>query len=188
MIIAYHAIFTTYGSWLPNDPRGSYSPEVYAREIALLGKGHYGLVAPVPPREVVSRFLVVAAGQLKNPPYVLGADRRELVATGFGRVVDRLQIPVIECAIMSNHVHVLVWRTKYRIEYIVNKLKGAATVQLGAPYPPWTRKAWNVFLDNDDAVEACAEYVRQNPDAAGLPPQQWEFVKKFLVRKITHLA
>jgi hypothetical protein len=29
MVIAYHAIFTTYGAWLPNDPRGSYSKDVY---------------------------------------------------------------------------------------------------------------------------------------------------------------
>ncbi|MEX2138264.1 MAG: transposase [Pirellulales bacterium] len=179
MIIAYHAIFTTYGSWLPNDPRGSYSKDVYVREIALLGKGHYGLVAPQPPPEMVSRFLFVAAGQLKHPPYVLGAECRELVAAGFGNVVDRLQIPVIECAIMSNHVHVLVWRTKYRIEYIVNQLKGAATVQLGAPYPPWTRKAWKIFLDKEDAVEACAAYVRENPMAAGLTAQHWDFVKRY---------
>jgi len=25
MVIAYHAIFSTYGFWLPNDPRGSWS-------------------------------------------------------------------------------------------------------------------------------------------------------------------
>jgi REP element-mobilizing transposase RayT len=178
MIIAYHAIFTTYGSWLPNDPRGSYSKAVYVREIAMLGKAHYGLVAPEPSREVVSRFLVVAAGQLKNPPYLL-SQRRELVAEGFSSVVNRLQLPVIECAIMSNHIHVLLWRTKYRIEYIVNQLKGAATVKLGASYSPWTRKAWKVFLNDDDAVEACSAYVRQNPEVAGLPSQQWDFVKRF---------
>ena len=33
MIIAYHAIFTTYGTWLPNDPRGSYSKEIYNEEL-----------------------------------------------------------------------------------------------------------------------------------------------------------
>jgi REP element-mobilizing transposase RayT len=127
----------------------------------------------------VSRFLIVAAGQLKHPPYTVSVERRELVATGFGKVVDRLQIPVIECAIMSNHIHLLVWRTKYRIEYIVNQFKGAATVQLSAPYSPWTRKAWKVFLNDDDAVEACSAYVRQNPEAAGLPSQHWDFVKQY---------
>ena len=42
MIIAYHAIFTTYGTWLPNDPRGSYSENVYNAELAELGAIHYG--------------------------------------------------------------------------------------------------------------------------------------------------
>ena len=25
LVIAYHLIYTTYGFWLPNDPRGSWS-------------------------------------------------------------------------------------------------------------------------------------------------------------------
>ena len=37
MVIAYHAIRTTYGTWLPNDPRGSYSKAVYNAELASLG-------------------------------------------------------------------------------------------------------------------------------------------------------
>jgi len=37
MVIAYHAIRTTYGTWLPNDPRGSYSKAVYNAEPAALG-------------------------------------------------------------------------------------------------------------------------------------------------------
>jgi len=42
MIIAYHAIFTTYGAWLPNDPRGSYSKEIYNEQLRALGRIKYG--------------------------------------------------------------------------------------------------------------------------------------------------
>ncbi len=37
MIIAYHVIFGAYGFWLPNDPRGSWSTEVWARHLQPFG-------------------------------------------------------------------------------------------------------------------------------------------------------
>ena len=38
MIRAYHAVFTAYGFWLPNDPRGSWSDFVRSRELLRFGK------------------------------------------------------------------------------------------------------------------------------------------------------
>src|SRR5262245_6645731 len=37
LVIAYHLIWTGYGRWLPNDPRGSGSIKVLAAVIAELG-------------------------------------------------------------------------------------------------------------------------------------------------------
>jgi len=37
MIRAYHAIFTAYGFWLPNDPRGSWSDFVGSWELFRFG-------------------------------------------------------------------------------------------------------------------------------------------------------
>jgi hypothetical protein len=34
-----------------------------------------------------------------------------------------------------------------------------------------------VFLDDEQAVYAAAEYVEANPPAAGLPSQRWDFVR-----------
>jgi hypothetical protein len=36
-VLAYHLIITTYGFWLPNDPRGSWSDFVRAWELFLFG-------------------------------------------------------------------------------------------------------------------------------------------------------
>ena len=36
-VLAYHAIFTAYGFWLPNDPRGSWSSYVRSWELFLAG-------------------------------------------------------------------------------------------------------------------------------------------------------
>jgi hypothetical protein len=37
MVIACHLIWTAYGSWLPNDPRGSGSRRVVAPQLVDLG-------------------------------------------------------------------------------------------------------------------------------------------------------
>lgn len=38
MILASHVIFGTYGFWLPNDPRGSWSDFVGSWELARFGR------------------------------------------------------------------------------------------------------------------------------------------------------
>jgi REP element-mobilizing transposase RayT len=177
MIIAYHAIFTTYGTWLPNDPRGSYSKAVYNAELAELGEIRYGRQSPQPGRPQIRRFRAAAMQRLSRPPYHLNNDTRSVVAAAFARVVDRLQLCVPACAIMNDHVHILVGRSKYTIEYLVNQLKGAATRTLDLDRTPWTKGCWKVFLNDEDVLRAAEKYVIANPEAAGLEPQQWGFTR-----------
>ncbi len=42
MVAGYRLIWTAYGWWLPNDPRGSSSHTIRSAEIAELGELHYG--------------------------------------------------------------------------------------------------------------------------------------------------
>ncbi|GAI66265.1 unnamed protein product, partial [marine sediment metagenome] len=53
MVIAYHAIFTTYGTWLPNDPRGSYSKEIYNEQLRTLSIINYGRQNPAPAKDLL---------------------------------------------------------------------------------------------------------------------------------------
>jgi REP element-mobilizing transposase RayT len=177
MILGYHAIFTTYGTWLPNDPRGSYSQTIYNAELASLGDIRYGRQSPQPCRQVMRRFRVAVVSRLARQPYYLTNNTRLVVAGAFARVVARLQLNMSACAIMNNHVHFLVWRSKYRIEYLVNQLKGAATLALGLDKTAWTKGCWKVFLDDELAMRAAARYIEANPEAANLEPQCWDFVK-----------
>jgi REP element-mobilizing transposase RayT len=175
MVIAYHAIFTTYGTWLPNDPRGSYSKQIYNEELQAFGEIKYGWQIPQPPHSFLSRFHTEAARKLSRPAVYLDAKRILLVSAGFSEVVARLDLRVLACAIMPNHVHMVICRGKYRVEYLVNQLKGAATQKLGFVHTPWTRKGWKVFLNNEGAVNACCRYVEANPVTVGLQPQTWPF-------------
>jgi len=176
VIIAYHAIFTTYGTWLPNDPRGSYSKAIYNAELSQLRDIHYGRRHPQPDRDTLRRFRVVAMPRLARPPYYLTNETRLIVAHAFAEVVARLRLSVPACAIMNDHVHFLVWRSKHTIEYLVNQLKGAATLALGVHPTPWIKSCWKVFINDEPALRVVAKYIEANPEAANLRPQQWGFV------------
>ncbi len=65
--------------------------------------------------------------------------------------------------------------TRSNIEYVVNQLKGAATLALGAPESPWTKGPWKVFHNDELSLPVAANYVDANPTAAGLRSQRWEF-------------
>jgi len=176
MVIAYHAIFTTYGTWLPNDPRGSFSKAVYNEELSALAPILYGRQSPQPPANELRRFWATARPCLERLPYFITDATRGRVGSAFARVVKRLGLTLAACSIMKDHVHLVVMRSRYRIEYVVNQVKGAATHDLGLDLTPWARQGWNVFLDDAEAVAAAVEYVEANPPSAGLGLQHWDFV------------
>ena len=176
MIIAYHAIFTTYGTWLPNDPRGSYSKEIYNDQLRTLGKIKYTRQNPAPPKELLLRFWTAATPHISRPLFFIDDSSRPIIAAGFRTVVQRLGIRIPACAIMNDHVHVLVLRSKFKIEYLVNQLKGAATRALKLKQTPWTRGCWKVFITDSEALLAAVKYIRANPISAGLPRQSWDFI------------
>jgi REP element-mobilizing transposase RayT len=176
MIVAYHAVFTTYGTWLPNDPRGSYSKEIYNDQLRLLGEIKYGRQIP-PPKKLLLNFYSEAIPVLGRPAFFINDHTRPIVAAGFMTAVQRLDIKVGACAIMNDHIHVLVLRSRYRVEYIVNQLKGAATLVLKLKHSPWTRGCWKVFIDDTEVLKAAIKYINANPENAGMSAQNWDFVK-----------
>lgn len=176
MVIAYHAIFTTYGTWLPNDPRGSYSKEIYNDQLRALGRIKYGRQNPTPVKDLLIRFWTEATSHLTRSPFFIDDNIRPIIATGFKQVVQRLDIKIPACAIMNDHVHVLILRSKYRIEYLVNQLKGSATQALRLKQTPWSRGCWKVFITDPEALLAAANYIQANPACAGLCAQSWDFI------------
>lgn len=176
MIIAYHVIFTTYGTWLPNDPRGSYSKEIYNDQLQMLGNIKYGRQNPAPAKNVLLKFWTAATPHLSRPPFFIDDNSRPIIAAGFSKVAQRLNIRIADCAIMNDHVHTLILRSKYRIEYVVNQLKGGATQALKMKQTPWTRGCWKVFISDDETLLAAARYIQANPNCVDLPAQSWDFV------------
>ena len=176
MIIAYHTIFTTYGTWLPNDPRGSYSKAVYDDEIRALGHVRYGRQDPQPDQNTLRRFWTASRGTTDRRPFFIDDSTRRVVARGFARAVQQLGLTVRACAIMNDHVHLLSLRSTHRVEYFVGRFKAEATRALNLPRTPWTRGSWKVFIRDTETIASATLYIEMNPVRAGWEQQHWDFV------------
>src|SRR6478609_8214101 len=87
LVIAYHLIWTAYGWWLPNDPRGSGSSEVHGDIIAELGKLHYGRKRVQPAGREVREFYERAARALAYPLLTFDEPGRIQIAAAFADVI-----------------------------------------------------------------------------------------------------
>ena len=73
IIIAHHLIWTVYGWWLPNDPRGSGSNEVAADILKSLGELHRGRKKIQPTGVDIGTFYANAESLLKFPLLKFGS-------------------------------------------------------------------------------------------------------------------
>jgi REP element-mobilizing transposase RayT len=193
MVRWYHAIFSTYGHWLPNDPRGSWSDFIHAYELyrygggatTVSGKRSYAHDAhPV-------AFRREAKMMLKYPPARFDAPCRNVIGLGFARACATFEFKLHACAIGSDHVHLVASRDQRRtIERMVATLKAYATFAMTeyACHPmarfatrstptPWGKNGWSVFISDEDQLRCAIRYVNNHPMKEGLPAQSWSFVK-----------
>jgi REP element-mobilizing transposase RayT len=191
MIVGYHIIFSAYGFWLPNDPRGSWSQFVGSWELF-----RYGPATKTTERRSLAyrhhdwERRKQAKSALKFPPVNFTGVAARAVGRGFGDYVRQAKLPVWACAILPDHVHMVVGRPNMPVEQLVIQLKGAATRQLeregvhplaawkgpdGRMPKCWVRGQWKVYLDAQDVPRAI-QYVQDNPLKEGKKKQGWSFV------------
>src|SRR5438270_709844 len=111
MIVGYHVIFSVYGFWLPNDPRGSWSDFVGSWDLF-----RYGPATKTTERRSLAyrahdrAARLAAKGALKYPAVEFTGLQARAVARGFAAYVARAGLPVWACAILPDHVHLVVPR------------------------------------------------------------------------------
>jgi REP element-mobilizing transposase RayT len=198
MILAAHVIFTAYGFWLPNDPRGSWSDIVRAFDLF-----RFGSATTTDERKSLavrphnSSLRAAAKRELMYPPVIFSGKQALAIANGFGEVVRRTMCVIYACAIMPDHVHLVIGRHSYNIQQVANLLKGGATNRLrnnhldpfqdffsGSPLgrvrpSPWAHKLWKVWLDSPEDIHRSVDYTNDNPENAGLSRQNWKFVQPY---------
>lgn len=186
MVIGYHLIWTAYGTWLPNDPRGSGSHVVHTNVLAELGELHLGRKKLQPCGRDIREFYAKATPLLVHDVLTFDANDRELIATAFETVIRREQLTCYACAIMPDHVHILIRKHRLHAEDMMELLKEASRAclhrnkELSDDHPVWTGgHGWKVFLDHPEEVRRAAIYIERNPLPLNLPIQLWNFVKEY---------
>jgi REP element-mobilizing transposase RayT len=188
-------IFGTYGFWLPNDPRGSWSDFVGAWELF-----RYGAATTTTERRSVAAAShdiherLAAKTALTYPPVRFTGQQALAVGQGFATYAQSSGLTIWGCAILPDHVHLVLARFRLNVEPTVVQLKGAATRKLDEAnlhphavmprrqgrYPKaFARGEWKVFLDSPADVIRAIRYVEQNPMKEGLPSQRWRFVQPY---------
>ena len=196
MIHGYHAIIVAHGTWLPNDPRGSWSDMVRKWELVRFGPSTKSLerrpLAELSERELRDREAAQRA--LQYPAVQFTGIQARGIGRGFADACRKSGYAVWACSILPEHTHLVIGRHRYKVEQVVNLLKGASTRQLvseglhpltqhAAPgkRPPnmWAAHEWKVYLDSEEAIENAIAYVDDNPAKEGKPVQRWSFVTPF---------
>ncbi|MGD9855085.1 MAG: transposase [Planctomycetaceae bacterium] len=193
--VAFHVILCTYGFWLPNDPRGSWSTFVRAPNIA-----PFGSATKVDTRRSVAgrahdhRQRELAKQALVRPAVEFNGLQARAVGRGFAAQVETSGYVIHACCVMPDHGHLVIRRHRYSIEQVVRSLRQAATLRLleeslhpfadqrlesGRLPSVWSQGFWKVFLFNGNDVIRSIRYVERNPEKSGLRPQRWPFVVPF---------
>jgi hypothetical protein len=103
LVIAYHLMWTAYGHWLPNDPRGSTSKTVTIPLLAELGELYYGRREIQPAIAVLREFKSKASQVLKYPMLKFAPSEFDAVGHGISQAIEKIDIPVMlapSCRIM----------------------------------------------------------------------------------------
>ena len=190
-IIAWHLVMCMYGFWLPNDPRGSWSHYVGSKSLYDLGGpatgGQHRRSVAAMRHDHLLRVAVKAA--LKFPPVTLFGIQARAVGRGLAQAQRDGKYQIYACAIMPDHVHIVLRCPSRTLGITIGHFKAQATRRLNeegiSPCPKaaagqdqpavWGEGKWCGYLNKYELPRAVA-YVEANPIKAGLPPQKWNFV------------
>lgn len=183
IVIAHHLIFTVYGWWLPNDPRGSMSRQVRNLELRDLGELHFERKEVQPSSNELRAFYRDAAKRLKHSLLEFDVREIEIVAKSFADVIKSKRYTCYACAVMPDHVHLLIRKHKHTAEEMIERFQETSRAAVLSNngrhepgHPVWGGPGWSVFLEHPDDVHRTMRYIEQNPVKVNRPVQQWSFI------------
>ena len=185
MMIGYHLGWTGYGWWLPDDSRGSTSSLIRSDILAQLGELHFGRKRIQPASSEIQNFYELATPLLRHPQVAFTPEDVDQIASAFAREIKAQTYTCCACAIMPDHVHILIRKHKHQSEEMIRNLQRVSHLALRGSrrfdweHPVWGGTGWKVFLDRPEDITRIIRYIEQNPVKTGLPEQRWDFVKAY---------
>ena len=198
MLLGWHLIFTTYGFWPPNDPRGSGSTRVRTWHLYDAAgestKVNTRRSVAARPHDMCIRRAAKAA--LKYPAVELTGVQARAVARGIAAVCPKVELIIHACSIMPDHTHVVAAAHRQLDgDEMMACLKRAGTRGMndeglhpmaafrrenGRLPTPWAGRGWKVKLYTAPEMRGRIQYVEMNPVRARFKRQRWSFVVPYL--------
>ncbi len=160
--------WTTYGSWLPGDPRGFRTfrgmeyvppPARYAKD----GEPIYD------PKDYSDRY--ARAKEFVPVSVRLNSEEQKIVCQAFVEELALLQIPADILAVGFVHMHLIARFGHHWIRPTAGRLKSAATRAIPNPSNRkriWTRNCHMESLPNQEDLHQATIYVRRHRDEGAL--------------------
>ena len=113
--------------------------------------------------------------------------RAEVVALAdaFRLAIAELRYTCYACAVMPDHVHLVIRKHRDSAEEVIFDLQEASRLRLRTSarcpqdHPVWGGAGWKVFLDHPDEIRRTIRYVEDNPVKLRRPKQTWDFVAPY---------
>lgn len=164
---AWLLTWTTYGTWLPGDKRGSV-----ARVRESPGPRRMHNVPGTPYDGPMPGLEAAARRSLKGPPIFLNRAQAERITAQFIESAACRGWRLFASAVMCNHVHLVVGADESaKPADLLRTFKSYASRALNADGPRpaggrwWTTSASRRSLPGETAIEAAVRYVREQPGA-----------------------
>ena len=122
---------------------------------------------------------------LKHPLLSFAPGEFSQVANAIGEAISEFKYTCYACAIMPDHVHLLIRKHRDLAEEMIEKIQALSRKRLvemrlrSSSHPTWARGGWKVFLDHPKDVQRTVRYIENNPIKLGLPAQLWPFVQAY---------
>ncbi|MBI3823516.1 MAG: transposase [Planctomycetes bacterium] len=148
--LAYFITFSTYGAWL------------HGRDIGSIDKEHNEFGTPFLKSD--NKREDFEHSNMREPPYVLNADRRKIVLATIREVCKHRRWKLWACHVRTTHVHAIV-SADAKPEKVMSDLKAYASRRLKeqlneqADAKRWTQHGSTRYLWMEDDAHAKIEYT-----------------------------
>jgi REP element-mobilizing transposase RayT len=158
MLYGFFITFTSYGTWLHGNERGSWNRKADALQDWFI---------PVDPalEEIMRK-------RMTHPPMTLTGPMRKCVREAIAQHCKFKGWKMHAINVRTNHVHVVVTAPDDTAARVLNAMKARATLMLrqnklvDADRPIWTERGSKIPLDNEQGFYGAIHYVKhgQGPD------------------------
>jgi len=158
------------------------SLKVYSPRLARLAEVHFGRKREQPARAELRAFYRQARRYLAHDVLWFDDAQRQGVAEAVGDVIRGHRLTCYACAVLSNHVHLLIRKHKLKGQEMHRLFREAAKEKLSAnklvpaDHPVFSADVLDVFKSDPRSVQACIAYVEGNFAKHGLVPVKYAFI------------